>query len=416
MYCRYCGSENADNSRYCRNCGADMYPQEYGNSGNYGNSQNYGASSMSEPSVSVNLLLTIAAVALAILYGQRAVRVIWSAIMLLTRSSSLPAMLRGLLNIGLIFVICAALCYVLLVFGLRRTQETTEPLYLGVIILAGARIVWALIWMLILSVTYLVSWYGLFQDLFGSLVFTFLKTALCAGLTVGVLFLLLTLAGRRPFAGRSKEELAAMLGELPNILLNSNIWVKDKTSRTDADGAAYGQNYNQGYAYAQNGGQNYSQNPGQSMQPQPMHRPDDRLKTDRSLLKYILFSIITCGIYNYIFYYEIAKDINKICWDDGKKTTGLVGYIVFTIITCGIYSFVWHYKFAERLADNAPSYGVNIREGGSTVLLWMIVGAFLCGIGPFVAIHTQIKNLNAMAKAYNARYYPEMNESHTQPN
>ena len=34
------------------------------------------------------------------------------------------------------------------------------------------------------------------------------------------------------------------------------------------------------------------------------------IKQDRSLLKYILLSIITCGIYSWIFLYELAKDVN----------------------------------------------------------------------------------------------------------
>ena len=34
------------------------------------------------------------------------------------------------------------------------------------------------------------------------------------------------------------------------------------------------------------------------------------LKTDRSLVSYILLSIITCGIYSYYFIYKMAYDVN----------------------------------------------------------------------------------------------------------
>ena len=37
------------------------------------------------------------------------------------------------------------------------------------------------------------------------------------------------------------------------------------------------------------------------------------------------------------------------------------------------------------------------------MLLWYLVGALLCGIGPWVAMHILIKNTNALAAAYNAR-------------
>ena len=41
-------------------------------------------------------------------------------------------------------------------------------------------------------------------------------------------------------------------------------------------------------------------------------------------------------------------------------------------------------------------------ENGTTVLMWMLFGAFLCGIGPFVAMHIIFKNTNAICAAYNA--------------
>ena len=34
------------------------------------------------------------------------------------------------------------------------------------------------------------------------------------------------------------------------------------------------------------------------------------VKQDRSLLTYVLLSIVTCGIYSWIFLYELAKDVN----------------------------------------------------------------------------------------------------------
>ena len=59
------------------------------------------------------------------------------------------------------------------------------------------------------------------------------------------------------------------------------------------------------------------------------------------------------------------------------------------------------YCLGNRLAANAPRYGMNFQENGTTVLLWYLVGAFLCGIGPYVAMHILIKNANALGVAYN---------------
>ena len=125
------------------------------------------------------------------------------------------------------------------------------------------------------------------------------------------------------------------------------------------------------------------------------------LKTDRSLVTYILLSIITCGIYSYYFIYKMAYDVNIACEGDGQETAGLVKFILLSIITCGIYAWFWYYNLGNRLADNAGRYNMNFQENGTTVLLWLIFGSFLCGIGTFVAMHILIKNTNAICNAYN---------------
>ena len=127
----------------------------------------------------------------------------------------------------------------------------------------------------------------------------------------------------------------------------------------------------------------------------------ERLKDDRGLASYILLSIITCGIYSYYFIYKMAHDVNVACDGDGEQTSGLVAFILLSIITCGIYSWFWYYKLGNRLCANAPRYGMTFQENGTTVLLWLLFGALLCGIGPFIAMHILIKNSNRICNAYN---------------
>lgn len=126
-----------------------------------------------------------------------------------------------------------------------------------------------------------------------------------------------------------------------------------------------------------------------------------KIKEDRSLIMYILLSLVTCGIYSYYFLYSIAQDANVVCADDGKKTSGLAAFILLSIVTCGIYAWIWYYNLGNRLSENAPRYGLNFSENGTTVLMWMIFGSFLCGIGPFIAMNILINNMNALAHAYN---------------
>lgn len=125
------------------------------------------------------------------------------------------------------------------------------------------------------------------------------------------------------------------------------------------------------------------------------------INTNRSLITYILLTIVTCGIYGYYFLYCMARDMNIMCEGDGEQTAGLAVFILLSIVTCGIYSWIWYYKLGNRLATNAPRYGLTFQENGTTIIMWLLIGSLVCGIGPFVAMHILIKNTNTLAAAYN---------------
>ncbi len=125
------------------------------------------------------------------------------------------------------------------------------------------------------------------------------------------------------------------------------------------------------------------------------------LATDRSLVAYILLGLITCSIYDFYMLHCIIQDVNITCAGDGKQTKGILEYIVFGMLTCGIYDYIWLYNLGNRMQANAPRYGMNFQEGGTAILLWYVIGVWLCGIGPFVAMYIVIKNSNALNAAYN---------------
>lgn len=127
------------------------------------------------------------------------------------------------------------------------------------------------------------------------------------------------------------------------------------------------------------------------------------IKTDRGVIGWLLLSIVTCGIYSYYFLYCLARDINVMCQDDGDSTPGLAAFILLSFVTCGFYALYWYYKIGNRLQANAPRYGLMFQENGTTVLMWQIIGALLCGLGSIFAMNIIIKNTNAMATAYNVR-------------
>lgn len=132
-----------------------------------------------------------------------------------------------------------------------------------------------------------------------------------------------------------------------------------------------------------------------------VHRP---VQTDRSLIMYILLTIVTCGIYGYFFVYKLAEDTNVMCAGDGETTAGLGMYILLSIVTCGLYSFYWLYKIQNRLHVAGPRLGIPVAENGTTVLLWCVIGTLICGIGQFIGMNIVITSANKVGTAYNMKY------------
>lgn len=125
------------------------------------------------------------------------------------------------------------------------------------------------------------------------------------------------------------------------------------------------------------------------------------IQNDRNIWVYILLTFVTCGIYSIYFWYRYTEDINLVCDGDGNESPNYIIVFLLSLVTFSIYGFYWYYKQGNRLQAIAPSYGLNFQENGTSVLLWMLLGSFLCGIGTFVGMHILMKNMNDIAEPYN---------------
>ena len=129
-----------------------------------------------------------------------------------------------------------------------------------------------------------------------------------------------------------------------------------------------------------------------------------RLKTDRSLMSYILLTLITCGIYGYYYIYNLSQDINEACKNDGERTPGLGTYVLLSFITFGIYSLYWEYKIGNRIQANSSRYNLSIQENGTSIIMWRIFGLLICCFGSFVGTNILLKNANLICDAYNKKF------------
>ena len=130
--------------------------------------------------------------------------------------------------------------------------------------------------------------------------------------------------------------------------------------------------------------------------------PVGQLKTNRSLLKYILLSAVTFGIYGIVVMSAVSSDINLIAGRyDGKRTMHyclmlfLVGWITF-----GIGWLVWQHRLSNHIGAELSRRGIAYQFSASTYWGWGVLGALIV-VGPFVYLYKLFRAMNLLAAHYN---------------
>ncbi len=134
---------------------------------------------------------------------------------------------------------------------------------------------------------------------------------------------------------------------------------------------------------------------------QPMG-PAVRLSTNRGLLKYILLSAITFGIYGLWLLSTVSSDINIIASRyDGKKTMHYC-LLVFIVgpLTLGIADIVWFHRISERIGDELRRRGIPYSFSASDFWLWDVLGVLII-VGPFIYMHKMFKAMSLLSENYN---------------
>lgn len=130
--------------------------------------------------------------------------------------------------------------------------------------------------------------------------------------------------------------------------------------------------------------------------------PVGQLKTNKGLVKCILLSLITFGIYPLVVMSAVSNDINIVASRyDGKKTMHfcLLTFIVAPI-TFGIAGIVWYHKISNRIGAELKRRGVAYSFSAADFWLWNVLGSLIV-VGPFVYLHKMFKATNLMCADYN---------------
>lgn len=132
--------------------------------------------------------------------------------------------------------------------------------------------------------------------------------------------------------------------------------------------------------------QNFQQPAPQYQQPAPQYQqhapqyqqsygPVRQLNTHRGLIKLILLTIITFGIYPLVFFSGISEDINLIASRfDGRKTMHycLMAFIIGPL-TLGIGFIVWFHNLSSRMGNELARRGIAYSFGASDYWLWNVL-------------------------------------------
>lgn len=91
----------------------------------------------------------------------------------------------------------------------------------------------------------------------------------------------------------------------------------------------------------------------------------------RDIVKCIIFSIITCGIYGIYWFIVLTDDVNRIS-EDNSVSGGMA--FLLTIITCGIYGFVWAYQMGKKVYNYSVNNGMNLSDNSAIYLILQLFG------------------------------------------
>lgn len=141
---------------------------------------------------------------------------------------------------------------------------------------------------------------------------------------------------------------------------------------------------------------------GRSLDRNPNYRAVARLETNRSLLKFLLLSLITFNIYGVIVMSTISTDINIIASRyDGKKTRHFcLMSFVLSWLTLGIYPFFWYHQLSNRIGNELDRRDLGYQFSSNDFWMWGILGSFII-VGPFIYLNKLLTAMNMLADDYN---------------
>ena len=126
-------------------------------------------------------------------------------------------------------------------------------------------------------------------------------------------------------------------------------------------------------------------------------------RTDRNVLKLILFSLLTCGLYSIFFYTPFSFDLDDIAPKrDGTKTFNYFLALILSYFTWSIVMLCWLYSVTARIEEALSQYKIDYEFGTQDFWMWHVLGSLIL-VGPLVFTYKLCKAMNLLCAAYNEK-------------
>ncbi len=119
----------------------------------------------------------------------------------------------------------------------------------------------------------------------------------------------------------------------------------------------------------------------------PQPAPESNVPT-RSIAACIILSIVTCGIYALVWFYQLNEDTRNLTRDYEGQTSGVA--LVLSLVTCGIYQLFWMYKQGDKIDRFKASRGV---PGGNAGILYLILAIIGLGIVSLALMQDELNKI-----------------------
>ena len=108
----------------------------------------------------------------------------------------------------------------------------------------------------------------------------------------------------------------------------------------------------------------------------------------RDLALCIILSIVTCGIYALVWFFNLVSDLNTAAPEADDKTPGTV--FLLTLITCGIYGLIWIYNAGNKV-DTIRRMNNELPSNSS--LIYLLLSLFGLGIVSYCLIQSELNKV-----------------------